>query len=72
MSYACSVLVQRGTLPFLRVQVPPTEEFKTCCSDIQRQEGRPTSRKPGCKSSLGLEDLVRSVKGERAAARQSG
>src|SRR3954451_9219579 len=36
--------------PFLRVKVPPTEESSGCCSHIQRREGRPTRRKPGCKS----------------------
>src|SRR3954463_3751864 len=36
--------------PFLRVKVPPTEESSRCCSHIQLREGRPTRRKPGCKS----------------------
>jgi hypothetical protein len=30
------------------------KEFRTCCSDIQRQEGRPTCWKPGSKSLLRL------------------
>src|SRR3982750_3175699 len=76
-------LGQGGWLPFLRVKVPPTEESSGCCSHIQRWEGRPTRRKPGCKSprwaretwsdpSRGASNLTGRSKREPVKPRKSG
>src|SRR3979411_303356 len=47
---ARTVLVQRGSLPLPRVQVPPAEESSRCCSYTQQRGGRPIRWKPGSKS----------------------